>query len=249
MYEIFKERFSNAAHQTFFFVGNISWADVNLIAKYLGNLPTNDAKPESWKKLHDYTFTGTPRATVYKGSDNQGIMLINGSTKGYKHSPKNAEIIDQLSACMEITALEIIREKMGGTYSPSVSVDYSRLPEQEVKWQFYINCDPDKADVIEAAAMEILKKYIEEGPDAETLAKVQEQQIINRQNAKQNNGFWMGQIMGSYRFNESRDYVVNGYEKIVKSVKAKDIQKAAKQFIDLSHYAVVFLKPEAAPAE
>lgn len=248
MYEIFKERFSNAAHQTFFFVGNISWADVNLIAKYLGNLPTTDAKPESWKKLHDYTFTGNPRVTVNKGTDNQGIMLMTGTTKGYKHSPKNAEIIDQLSACMEITALEIIREKMGGTYSPSVSVDYSRLPEQEVEWQFYINCDPDKADVIEAAAMEILKKYIEEGPDAETLAKVQEQQIINRQNAKQNNGFWMSQIIGSYRFNESRDYVVNGYEKIVKSVTAKDIQKAAKQFIDLNHHAVVFLKPEAAPA-
>ena len=97
--------------------------------------------------------------------------------------------------------------------------------------------------------MEILNKYIKEGPDAETLAKVQEQQIINRQNSKQNNSFWMNQIMGSYRFNESRDYVVDGYEAIVKSVTAKDIQAAAKKFIDLKHYLVVFLKPEATPAE
>lgn len=249
MYEIFRERFSNAAHQTFFFVGNIEDADINLIAKYLGNLPTTKAKPEKYKKLKDYTFKGTPRATAYKGTDNQGIMLMTGTTKGYKHSPKNAEIINQLSACMEITALEIIREKMGGTYSPSVSVDYSRLPEQEVDWTFYINCNPDSTALIENAAMEILKQYITKGPDAETLAKVQEQQIINRQNSKQNNGFWMGQIMGSYRFNESRDYVVNGYDELVKSVTAKDIQAAAKKFIDLKHYLVVFLKPEAAPAE
>ncbi len=249
MYEIFRERFSNAAHQTFFFVGNIEDADVNLIAKYLGNLPTTKAKAEKYRKLKDYEFKGTPRATAYKGTDNQGIMLMSGSTKGYKHSPKNAEIINQLSACMEITALEIIREKMGGTYSPSVNVSYSRIPEQEVSWTFYINCNPDSANLIENAAMEILKQYINNGPDAETLAKVQEQQIINRQNSKQNNGFWMGQIMGSYRFNESRDYVVNDYESIVKSITAKDIQAAAKKFIDLKHYLVVFLKPEAKTAE
>ncbi|MBR1835052.1 MAG: insulinase family protein [Bacteroidales bacterium] len=249
MYEIFRERFSNAAHQTFFFVGNIEDADINLIAKYLGNLPTTKAKAEKYRKLKDYDFKGTPRATAYKGTDNQGIMLMSGSTKGYKHSPKNAEIIDQLSACMEITALEIIREKMGGTYSPSVNVSYGRIPEPEVGWTFYINCNPDSTALIENAAMGILKQYINNGPDAETLAKVQEQQIINRQNSKQNNSFWMGQIMGSYRYNESRDYVVNDYESIVKSVTAKDIQAAAKKFIDLKHYLVVFLKPEAKPAE
>ena len=59
----------------------------------------------------------------------------------------------------------------------------------------------------------------------------------------------MGQIMGSYRFNESRDYVVNDYESIVKSVTAKEIKDAAKKFIDLKHYLTVFLKPEATPAE
>ncbi|MBR6441137.1 MAG: insulinase family protein [Bacteroidales bacterium] len=245
MYEIFKERFNNAAHQTFFFVGNISDNDIALIAKYLGNLPVTKAKAEKWKKLKDYTFKGTPRETAYKGTDNQGIMLMSGTTKGYKHSPKNEEIIDQLSACMEITALEIIREKMGGTYSPSINVTSSRLPEAEVDWTFYINCNPDSASLIENAALEILNKYIKEGPDAETLAKVQEQQIINRQNAKQNNNFWMGQIAGSYRYNESRDYVVNDYEALVKSVTAKEIQDAAKKFIDLKHYVTAFLKPEA----
>ena len=249
MYDIFRERFSNAAHQTFFFVGNIGAEHVDLIAKYLGNLPVTKAKPEKYKKLKDYTFKGTPRATVYKGTDNQGTMIMSGNVKGFKYSPKNAEIIDQLSACMEITALEIIREKMGGTYSPSINVSYSRIPDAEVNWTFYINCNPDSSDVIESAALDILKQYIAEGPDAETLAKVQEQQIINRQNSKQNNSFWMGQIMGSYRFNESRDYIVNDYDALVKSVTAKEIQAAAKKFIDLKHYATIFLKPEAQPAE
>ncbi len=248
-YEIYKERFSNAAHQTFFFVGNISDADISLIAKYLGNLPTSKSKAEKFKKLKDYTYTKSARETVHKGTDNQGCMIMHGETKGFKYSPKNAEIVNQLSACMEITALEIIREKMGGTYSPSINVDFERIPEGLTNWTFYINCNPDSSDVIEAAALEILNKYINEGPSAETLAKVQEQQIINRQNAKQNNGFWMNQLKGSYMYNESRDYVVNDYEALVKSVTAKDVQAAAKQYINLKKFITVFLKPEAAPAE
>lgn len=249
VYEIFRERFHNAAHQTFFFVGNISDDDVNLIAKYLGNLPTDKSKAEKWKKVKDYDFKGNAREVVYKGTDNQGIMLMSGTTKGFKYTVKNDEIIDQLSACMEINAIEIIREKMGGTYSPSINVSASRLPEGEVSWQFYINCNPDSADVIEAAALDILKQYINQGPNAETLAKVQEQQIINRQNAKQNNGFWLYAIRDGYMYNEDRDWVANGYDDVVKSVTAADIQAAAKQYINLKHYATIFLKPEAAPAE
>ena len=226
------------------------WDKINrLIAKYLGNLPTNKAKAEKNKKLKEYDFKGNVRATAYKGTDNQGIMLMSGSVKDFKYSPKNAEIINQLSACMEITALEIIREKMGGTYSPSVNVSFSRMPKEEVDWMFYINCNPDSAALIENAALEILNKYIKEGPDAETLAKVQKQQIINRQNAKQNNGFWMGQISSSYLFNENCDYIVDGYEAIVESVTAKEIQEAAKKYINLKHYATIFLKPEAQSAE
>ena len=249
-YEIFKERFNDASNQTFFFVGNISDKDIELIAKYVGNLPcTGKQKGETWKDRDPKFVSGTPRATAYKGTDNQGMLMIYGETQGFVNTKKNKVIINQLSDAMEITALEIIREKMGGTYSPSVNVSYSRIPDQEVEWVFYINCNPDSTQLIENAALDILKKYINEGPDAETLAKVQEQQIINRQNSKQNNNFWMNQIVGSYRFNESRDYVVDGYEAIVKSVTAKEIQAAAKKFIDLKHYVAVFLKPEAASAE
>ena len=246
-YEIFKERFNDASNQTFFFVGNISDKDVDLIAKYIGALPcTGKQKGETWKDRDPKFVSGTPRATAYKGTDNQGMLMIYGETQGFENTKKNKVIINQLSDAMEITALEIIREKMGGTYSPSVNVSYDVDGDgkgTKVSWMFYIACDPDNVANVEKAAIEILNQYINEGPSAETLGKVQEQQIINRENARQENSFWMGQIVGSYQYNENRDDV-DQYPELVKSVTAKEIQDAAAKFINMKNYAVIMLMPE-----
>jgi zinc protease len=245
-YEIFRERFCDASNQTFFFVGNVSANDINMIAKYLNNLPTNGKQAkETWKNREPQFAKGIQHGEVRKGTDNQGIMMIYGETQGFKPTKKNKMIINQMSDAMEITALEVIREKMGGTYSPSVNISYEILPEGEVSWMFYINCNPEMTQQIEKAAIGIIEGYINNGPDATTLGKVQEQMIINRGTQRQNNGFWMGQIMGSYMYDENRDDI-DKYDQLVKAVKAKDIKKLAKKFLNLNNYVVVTLKPEAA---
>lgn len=249
VYEIFRERFCDASNQTFFFVGNVSDDDIQMIAKYINNLPANGKqKAETWKDRSFPFATGIQHAEAVKGTDNQGIMLLYGETEGFQNTKKNKMIVQQLSQAMEITALEVIREKMGGTYSPSVQIEYEIMPKGEVSWMFYINCNPEMAGEIEKAALGIINDYLKKGPDAVTLNKVQEQMIINRGTARQNNGFWMGQIQGSYMYNENRDDI-DQYDTLVKSVTAKDIKKLAKKFINLKNYVVINLKPEAAPAE
>lgn len=248
VYQIFTERFNDASNQIFFFVGNVSDADIDIIAKYINNLPsTKKQANETWVKREQAFVKGTPRVTVNKGTDNQGMLIIYGETEGFEPTMENRMIIDQLGDAMAITAIEIIREKMGGTYSPQVSIDYEILPTAKVSWMFAINCDPDKSADVEKAAIDILKSYIKKGPDAKTLGKVQEQMIINRESAMQNNGYWMGQIQGNYMYNENRDgnASLDDYSKRVKAVTASDIKKAAKKFINLKNYVVANLKPEA----
>lgn len=248
VYNIFRERFNDASNQTFFFVGNVADKDIDLIAKYINNLPCNKKQAkETWVKRPNSFAKGMPRETVYKGTDNQGMLIIYGETENFDATPENRMIAEQLGSAMEITALEVIREKMGGTYSPSVNVDYEILPEAKLTWMFAINCDPDKSADIEKAALDIINGYINNGPDATTLGKVQEQMVINRESAMQNNGFWMGQISASYKLNESRDH--NGsleeYGRRVKAVSANDIKNLAKKYFNMKNYVVMNLKPEA----
>ena len=245
VFNIYKERFADASDFTFFFVGNVSDEMIPMIAKYLGNLPAINRK-ETWKDRSTDFAKGIQRETVRKGMDNQGMLIMMGVTEGFEATTKNKMAVNMLSDAIGITAIEVIREKMGGTYSPSAGVDYEVMPNKEVNWQFYINCDPSKAGEIEKAAMDIMKQYIKKGPDATTLAKVKEQMIRARETNLKENGFWASMIYGSYMYDLDRtnEILLDDYKKLVESITAKDIQKIAKKYINLKNYVVVTLEPE-----
>ncbi len=251
MYEIYKERFNYANNQIFFFVGNVSDDDVKLIAKYLNHLPTTSDKVANKYINRNPKFAkGIQHAEAVKGIERQGMLIISGQmdVAARKLDPQTRIAITELGEALSITVTEIIREKNGDAYSPSAGFDYELSPAGQVSWQFYIGCDPEKAEKIEHDCIEILKDYAANGCDEKTLSKVQEQMIVNRGKSKQNNGFWMGQLQGSYMYNESRDYQVNEYENMVKKVTTKDIQKLAKKYTNLKNYVVVTLRPEDASA-
>ena len=247
VFNIYKERFANAGDFTFFFVGNVSNEMIPMIAKYLGNLPVvKDAKAETWKDRSTDFAKGIQRAVAKKGMDNQGMLVIMGETEGFELTPENKLATSMLSDAISITAIEVIREKMGGTYSPSAGVDYEMYPTPSFSWQFFINCDPSKAGEIEKAAMDIMKQYIKKGPDETTLAKVKEQMIRARETNLKENYFWAGMLYGSYYYNIDRtnDLLLDDYKKQVEAITAKDIQKIAKKYINLKNYIVVTLEPE-----
>ena len=243
MYDIFRERFSDASNMTFFFVGNISDDDVLLIAKYLNNLPCKDRNANKTYIDRDPKFAdGIVHAEAVKGIEKQGMMLMVGHYGNFDDSPINRIAMSALGEAIQITTTEIVREKLGLAYSPSGSADYDIFPNKEAQWQFYIGCDPENAKAIEKACLKIIKQYKKKGPDAKTLAKVQEQMKVNRGNARQNNGFWLGQIYGSYYYGESRDFV-NQYNEMVDSLTSKQLKALAAKHLSLDNYIVVTLRP------
>ena len=247
MYNIYRNRFADASNQTFFFVGNVSDKDVDLIARYLNHLPVNGKQRSDMFQNRNAKFAeGIQHAEAVKGIERQGMLIIAGEmdVDAAELTPQTRIAIQELSEALSITVTQIIREKNGDAYSPSAGFDYEITPVGQVSWQFYIGCDPEKAAKIEKDCIEILRNYTKKGCDNETLNKVKEQMLVNRGKSKQNNGFWMGQIQGSYRYNESRDYQVNNYENMVRKVTPKDIRNLAKKYTNLNNYIVVTLRPE-----
>ena len=246
MYEIYRERFNDASSQTFFFVGNVSDGDIALIAKYLNHLPVNGKqKGERFINRNPQFANGIQHAEAVKGIERQGMLIISGQmdVPAAELTPQTRIAIQELGDALGMTTLEIVREKNGDAYSPSAGFSYELSPAGQVSWQFYIGCDPEKAKKIEKDCINILKQYTKKGCDQKTLGKVQEQMIVNRGKARQNNSFWLGQIQGSYRYNESRDFVEQ-YNEMVKAVTPADIKAVAKRYVNFKNYVVVTLRPE-----
>ena len=227
MYEIYKERFSFANNQTFFFVGNVSDNDIAMIAKYLNHLP---------------------HAEAVKGIEKQGMLLISGQMEvpNNELDLQTRIALQEFGDALSITTLEIIREKNGDAYSPSANISCSPsiTGKGTVAWQFYIGCDPEKAEKIEKDCIKILKQYMKKGCDEKTLGKVQEQMIVQHDKGVQNNSYWLGQIKGSYIYGESRDEYITDYNTLVKNVTPEMIKNLANKYINLDNYVSVKLRPE-----
>lgn len=248
--KVFRERFHDASDQVFVFVGNISDEDVALIARYLNHLPTDGT--QKGEKPVDRTrkfAQGIVHAEAVKGIERQGALQIYGelNVKRADLTPETRIALAALSDALEITTLEIVREKNGDAYTPSASLWVDLDPVAQVSWQFVIGCDPDKIAKIESDCIDILKQYIKKGPDEKTLAKVKEQLIVNRGTQRQTNYFWLDQIQSSYIYNESCDYIER-YDEIVRSLTVKQLQQLAKKYINLKNYVAVSLRPESPDA-
>ena len=250
MFEIYKERFSFANNQIFFFVGNVSDTNIALIAKYLNHLPTLPAVMKD--NLIDRTqkfAKGIVHAEAVKGIEKQGMLLMMGQKEvpNEELDAKTRMAIQQLGECLSITVTEIIREKNGDAYSPSGTAGASRSISSDkgsVYWQYYIGLDPEKAKKVEKDCIKILKDYMKKGCDQKTLNKVQEQMIVQHDKSVQNNSWWLSNIRNSYMTGEDSEWQVNEYNKMVKSITLDDIKAAAAKYFDLNNYVVVTLRPE-----
>ncbi len=244
LFDIYKERFSNAGDFVFVFVGNISDEMIPMIAKYLGNLPANSATAnEKWVNRDSKFASGIKHENVMKGTDNQGIIAVMGETKGFEPTKKNKLTTNMLGEALSISVLEKIREDMGSAYSPMVQVSYEVLPEPQLSWLCYITCDPEQAPAIEKAFLGILEKYMKEGPDEETLTKVKKQLVTSRETNLKENSFWMSIIYGSYFYNIDNNDLYD-FEKRVNEITAADIRDLAKKYIHLDNFVSITLKPE-----
>ena len=247
VYQIYGERFADASSQIFFFVGNISDDNIKTIAKYLNILPTNgkqsnEPKLDKGPKL----APGVNHSLTLAGTDKQGMVLIMGETRGFagKNDLRERIAVSALGEALQIRTTEVIREKMGETYSPYATVSYDIDFDGEVSWLFYLQCAPENCASVEKAAIDLIKECIKKGCDRETLNKVKLQLIKERETRMQENSFWMGQIMGSYMYNEDRDDNITMYEAMVNSLSTHDMKRLAKRYFDLGHYSVGTLKPE-----
>ena len=244
VYQIFKERFNDASDQVFFFVGNISDDNINTIASYLNTLPTTGKQMGEKRVDHHVDLaSGVTRSNTFAGTDNQAMVIISGETKDFHGDLKDRLTVDLLGELLQIRTTEVIREKMGETYSPYGTVDYSIAFDGSVSWTFYLQCAPENCASVETAALDLIRMMKNKKCDKKTLNKAKLQMIKDRETSTQNNGFWLNQIYSSYFYNESRDSNITDYEAVINSITAKDIQAMAKKYLDLTHYAVGTLKP------
>ncbi|HWR33167.1 MAG TPA: insulinase family protein [Chitinophagaceae bacterium] len=239
---IYKERFANAGDFTFLFVGSFNEDSIRpLIEKYIGSLPGNTIK-ENFKDLGIRPPSGKVEKLVNKGSEPQSVVNI-VFTSPVPYNAKENYLLQSLAEIMNIKLIEQLREEKGSVYGVSASGRLNKYPYSNYSFTISFPCSPDNADTLSKAAIDELKKIMQNGVATEDLEKIKEQQKRKLEVDMKQNQFWMNGLYDAYYTgNNPADLLAR--QKQTESLTSKMIQDVAKKYINLSRYIRMVLQPD-----
>jgi zinc protease len=241
-FSIYQERFADASDFTFFLVGNVNVMEIKpMLELYLGGLPSIN-RDETWKDVGIRPPKGVVDETVLKGKDPKSMVTIN-FTGLKKYNKKENYNLSSLGEVLTIKLIEILREEKSGVYGVGASGNSSKFPEESYTFRISFPCAPENVDELVAATFDEIARIKKEGVSDEDIQKIRETQTRNREENLKENNYWLGQLRGYYIYGGDLDEFYDR-EELIKNVNSKDLQSAAKKYLDMENYVKVVLKPE-----
>jgi len=247
MYNIYKERFSDAAGFTFFFTGNFKIDSIRpLLEKYLGSLPALN-KNEKPRDLGIHIPAGRITKKVFRGSENKATvkMIFSGN---YVFTPENNMALQAIKEVLSIKITQHLREDESQVYSPNVQVASHKYPTARYAFTVSFGCAPANVDHLITDVEKEIASLRKNGPSLEDINKFKaEYRRLNEIQLRQNET-WLDYLSTQFENNEDPNQWLEFNNRLNKITPA-DVQKAAGQWLSGNNEIRFVLLPENAPVK
>lgn len=241
IYNIYRERFSDASGFTFVFVGSFNLDSIKpLISMYLGSLPDMNGKHAA-RDLGIHIPKGQITKTVFGGTEDKATIRLVYSGD-YRYGPLNNLLLKGLGDILQDRLLSRLREKEGGVYSSSVQVSYSKNPKNRYAISISFGCAPENAEHLIAGVAEEMDDMVQQGVSADDVEKFKAAYTKNVELALKDNGFWLNYIAGQIENNESL-LEVNGQQSLLNKIDKARLASSARHFFSQENLIRFILLP------
>jgi len=241
-FAFYKDRFADASGFTFVFVGNFKPDSIKpLIEKWLGALPSTNRK-ETWRDTGVRPPNGVVQRVVKKGAEPKArtALIFTGP---FEYTRQNRYYLSALAELLNIKLREALRENLGGTYGVSVNPGASKDPQPSYRFTIGFGSAPERLEALTAAALAQIDSLKRFGTTPDYLTKVKEAALRSRETAIKQNGYWLSQISTFDQSGWPLADIPNG-DKLISSLTADDLKKAAIKYLRTDNYVRVSLYPE-----
>lgn len=228
-YEIYKDRFADAADANFVFVGNFQPDSIApLLATYLGALPALN-RHEQPVILHSSVPKGKLVKTVEKGQDNKATVLLvyHGDCQ---YSEDESMQLQALGEILQYRLLTSLRETAGEVYTPSVQASMSREPDQRFSINISFGCAPEHVEHLVGLVQQDIEHLRKEGATADELQKYKAGLRQQVELQVKSNEFWLQYIAAKVERKEALKPLPD-LEKQLGKITGSSISKATRQYL------------------
>lgn len=239
----YRDRFADASDFTFVLVGRFDPDSLKpLVLTYLGGLPSI-GRTESWRDVGIDPPRGVVHKTVYKGLEEKGRTEIHFAGP-FQWTRENRYALRSLGDLLRTRLREVLREDLGGTYGVSVSVSFSRDPDQEYAVRIVFGADPGRLEELSAALLQEIERLKGEGPSAADVAKVKEIQRREWETSLRQNTYWLSQLLFASRHGLDPVEETVHFHHLLDTLTPELLRGAAVRYLRPDNYARFFLYPE-----
>jgi len=239
---IYNRIYDNADGMHFTFVGNIDPATAKpLFERYLGSLP-GKTEAHNFKDNGARPVKGVVSANIKRGKDPKSVVTViwTGETE---YSREETLALRALIDALNIKVIEKLREELSGMYSGGLNGAIQKRPYVHYTVTAAIPCGPENVDKLTAALFEIVKNAQENGIDQKDLDKVKETWKKQYHVSLQSNDAWLDNLSNAFIDQNNPENILT-YEQKVDALTTKDLQNAAKKFLNMNNYVKAVLYPE-----
>jgi zinc protease len=242
IYEIGRERFSDASDFKFFFVGSFNTDEIlPLLEVYIGGLPSL-YRPETVPDVTPKLIDGVLDASMALNSEYQSMVLMyfNGP---FEWNDTDPDLFSIMMQTMNIKLREQMREEQGGVYGVSFQENLAKFPRREYTILANWGCSPETVETLTQTVFAEMERIKVEGPTETDLAKIKETMVKDYEKNIRQNGFWMGALQNLY-VNGDPIRNLDQYKAIIEAVTVDDIRAIAQKYLDPARYVRGVLMPK-----
>ncbi len=240
---IYKDRIQDASDFTFVFVGNIdAEKHIPMIKKYVGSLSSTN-RTENWVNHNIKPAEGYTSRVVERPMEVEKATVYYALYNDVKYNLETRVYVRAIASLLGKRYLETIREQEGGSYGVSVRPSISKRPYERAIITMNFDCDPEKREKLTKIMKDEIENLVKNGVDVDDLNEIKQSNIKSRQEAEDQNNFWLSVIQGSL-INDEPITDTEGYNKLVESLSAKSVQKFAKKLFKGYDSIEVVMVPE-----
>jgi zinc protease len=240
--DFYKARLANMGNATFAIVGNVKLEELRpLVERYLASLPAG--QPETFRDVNRMRPGGIVEKVVKKGTEPkaQTLWFFDGPAV---YNPENRFMTRALRELMQMRLNDVLREQLGGTYSPNFNAGLDRVPKPEYSVAIQYGSSPENVDKLARSVLQVIDSVKKFGPTAAEVDKVREQISRAREVEIKTNEYWASNLVGRDRAGEDISGLGAAYDAFLRNLTAAQLQEAARRYLDTSHYMKFVLLPE-----
>lgn len=222
-------------------------AAIAIIAKTFGALPKRAAQPAFPKAALNVAFPADHAALTltHKGKPDQGMLAVRWKATDAMDL-KSDTVRDMLSEILQMKLFEVVREKLGATYSPATD-NYSSMTYPGYGYlSANIVAEPGKMDEVMQAVHEITKSLRDEPVSDDLLLRARKPRLELYQKQLRENGAWVTMV----GYAQSKPEWLDRRRQrtaVLEAITAADIQAAAREFLTEGDLLEIRIVPEVTP--